>query len=411
MWVPRLRHDMKKALIANYAGGVAVATSQVIAIPFYLDYLGPNGWGMVSAILTWSAAAPLVESGFTLSVCRNVALFTQQMDLLRYLRSIERRYLLTSAMCLVVALALLATLDAEKGQSSMIPYAILLMAALVSGAPYRAVLVGVGAQVKLNIILGTFALVRHAVAVICAYVYGTFAAVVVGMAAAMALETGVRRVFSARVARSRRCAGISSAAPPVASWPYQLVVASIVGGLLPMLDRTFMSAMLEAAEFGAYSVAALLSISALQLAYPVSQALIPRLRDFAGADSLHVQGRLLTRMVVAALVGLLAAGTIGDSVLMWWLGDDDLVRSIFPLFIIHLAGTALNILCIPFHLGMLACGGDRQILNVNILAVCAEVAVLVVLFAQLGATAGAVSWIAANAMLLLGYLVARVRVK
>lgn len=400
---------MKKALFANYAGSFSVAVSQVVAIPFYLDYLGPEGWGMVSAILTWSATALIVEAGFALSISRNVALYAQEMDVFRYLRMIERRYLLASVTCFAIALFLSLNHAPEVlgGASSMVPYVILLTAALVSGAPYRAVLVGAGGQVQLNVVLGTFALVRQALGVSCAYVFGSFSAVVTGMVTVVAIETVVRRVVAMRIARFKGVVGATDAKPPVAAWPFQLVIATIVGGMQSTFDRVFMSATLGATEFGAYSVAALLSISALQFVYPISQALIPRLREFAEGRSPRLQGKLIASLVVAVVIGLLAAGMIGNSILRWWLRDDDFAQVVFPLFILHLAGTGLNIVSIPLHLGMLAHRGDRQILVTNVLALCAQVVVLIVLSAMLGAIAGAMSWVAANAVLLLGYLFGR----
>jgi hypothetical protein len=93
------------------------------------------------------------------------------------------------------------------------------------------------------------------------------------------------------------------------------------------------------------------------------------------------------------------------SFLKWWIPNVEIATGAYPLLLIHLLGTALNALSIPSHLRALAEHRDFTILGVNAMALLAQLMTIVLLAGDLGVKAGALSWAAANAVLLIGYLV------
>lgn len=411
---------MKKNLIANYLGAGIIATSQIVAIPFYVRFLDTAGWGLVSIVLSWTAALLVLEGGVTLSVSRHLALMGAiPTEPRTYFRTTERRYLAAALACIAGAAGLEAWNDrgsavlpaAGPAWLSLAPLILVLTAAQITGASYRGALVGLGAQVRLNTLTATFGLSKHLASVFAAWMTHSVPFVILCMTALTLTEAYARRVMAYRVLdRLAEQPPLQAAAlepEPGFRSPVALMLASVIGAFAAQVDRLYLSSQAPAADFGTYAIAATLSLATLQLIYPISQALMPRLAEFSGRTASGFLRRVKLIVFLGGVAGLLLFLEFGGAILHWWLADTTIAGLVFPLLMMHLVGTGFNALCVPNHIRLLAQNRDRTILLVNSASLLVQLLSLYFLFHWLGLVAGSIAWTLANATLFLGYWIAQ----
>jgi O-antigen/teichoic acid export membrane protein len=406
------RHRLN--ISANYVGTIGVAAVQLMSIPAFVSQLGAHTWGLLSAILALSSALMVLEAGVGLAISRHFSLFHIGVkDSAESFKRLERGYLSTSAVVvfsgLVVGVPLLGwlRLDAQQVTGTTMALTFAMAGAQIAGGLYRSVLVGTGFHIALNAILIGSAVLRFGLALLAASA-GASLAVIVGCLALGALaETAARRA-AARVALSRRpnieVPGVG-ASSPMAAGAWALAAAGAIGALATQLDRLLLSRVVEPAELGAYSIAVTLSLAALQLVYPLTVALIPKLQLFrqqSGDAGVYIH----TYAAVVALLSIvwLVAAVVVVPGLGWWLPDEELARSVRPLFWLHLVGTSLNALCVPLYLGLLSNHRDVAIAVTALVALVVQLAVLAAAVRSAGVAAGAWAWCAGNFTLLLAYV-------
>ncbi len=406
---------MRRNLIANYGGTALVAACQLAAIPFYVRFMDKSGWGSLSIILSWATALLVLEGGATLSVSRHFSMRAESRDnIAHYFRRIERQYWLVAGLLLasavawfLVQMAGLSTADGGRSKPiALAPLVLALTSAQVFGAVYRGALIGMGAQVRLNAIVATFSLLRYGVSIVVAWLTSDVAPVAASIILVIMLEGGARRIAALRSA-STISAVAPDTSPPVhdqtGKSALALILSTLIGACTAQVDRLYLSQTFDPTEFGAYAIAVTLSLSALQMIYPIAQALMPRLSDFSRGSRSPLLSRVGLVILAGACIGLVIFLLYGKILLRWWLRDVDLAAAVYPLLSLHLTGTALNALCIPHHIRLLAQTRDKAILKINASALTMQIASLYFLSQPLGMMAGSLSWLAANGTLLLGY--------
>lgn len=408
---------LKKNLLANYVGAAFVAASQVLLIPIYIKLLGEHDWGILSAVLALSAALLILEAGVSLGIARRFSGLSRGASSgPESLRWIERRYL-RSVMLFALPSIVLASplslwvLPSDTGNATVVlRLTVVMAAAQIVGSLYRSVLVGTGNQVQFNVLLVAFTAARHAAAVAGAVAGGGTAAVTGAFAIGFIVEAWFRRRSALRVVRLQatddptgHTRAPSTSAPLGAA---TLAVAGAVGALGSQLDRLMLSRIIDSTTLGHYAIAATLSLAALQLVYPLSSALLPRLERF----HLRTERRRIVLRSYAMLGALLSVVWIAALVLSLgglrrWLPSDSIADAVRPLFLVHLVGTTLNALCVPLHLRLLSQHRDRAILAGVTVAFVAQLATLTLTSQRSGALAGSVAWCTGNGTLLLALFV------
>lgn len=406
---------MKKNLLANYAGTVFAAGAQVLLIPIYVRTLGETHWGMLSAVIALSGALLAFEAGVSLSVSRSFSgSRSTHGNALERFRLLEKWYL-GAALAALIGGAVASTMlsrwmwSASDNQHAYVVAAAMGMAgAQIAGGLYRSVLIGTGDQVALNGLLITFTSVRHAAGVTAAAVSQDVLPVVVAFALSSALETAGRRWRAAHALRMRQAKDTNDRGNlenvPEALAPGALAVAGAVGALSTQVDRILLINVVEVTALGHYAIATTLSLAALQLIYPLSSALIPRISHFQREAKANATLKQTYAVLVVVLV-LVWVGAVCLSLggLRLWLGDESIASSVTPLFLIHLLGTTLNALCIPQYMRLLSDRRDRAIAVAALLAVIVQLITLWLSGDSLLTLAGSLSWCAANGTLFICY--------
>lgn len=406
----------KSNLIANYGGTAFVAATQVLLIPIYVSALGQNDWGLLSVVMALSTSLLILEAGVSLAVARSFSrLAAKSAGGNASFRFIERRYL-----AVVAAIVLFGILGAtplsrwllpETTDAELLLRCVAAMAsAQILGSLYRSVLVGLGQQVRLNVLLIIFTSLRHAASVSVALLGGGVPAVAGTFAVGFAAEAAFRRLGALRAlqgkgdAESARAVRATGTSGTPAIGVGVLAIAGAVGAMGTQADRLLLSRVVDTVTLGHFAIAATLSLAALQLVYPLSSALLPRLESFRpGPERDRVVRRsyaMVNGLIVVIWLGALAL-TFGG--LRLWLPSESIADAVQPMFLVHLVGTTLNLLCVPLYLGLLAQHLDRVILGATMGAFVVQVVVLLATAAHYGALAGSLAWCAGNGTLLAAY--------
>jgi O-antigen/teichoic acid export membrane protein len=327
----------------------------------------------------------------------------------------ERRYIVCASIVFALAIAIaipagaMLLRDGDRFPTDVVLLTSLMSVAQIVGGLYRSVLIGLGRQVRFNVLLVSFTGARHFAGVAAAFWFHTVSSVATCFLSVSLLELIARRRAAVRVISSlphrERAQTDSLEGMTLAIGATTLAIAGAVGALSTQLDRLLLAGFLGAVELGHYAIAASLSLAVLQLVYPVSSALLPKLILFKDSKQ---RGNILFVTYGAMLSLLLVMWTgaiiLSSGALHAWLPSVGIADSVARLFFPHLVGTSFNALCVPLYMGLLANQLDRGILIANSFALTFQVVVLVAAVPQYGAIGGAYAWIASNAVLLSTFL-------
>lgn len=403
---------LKRNLAANYAGTAFVSLTQIVLIPLYLNILGEYEWGVLSAIIALSTALLILEAGLSLIVARSLSDHIGNSTTINHtFRRLEAGYLRGVFVVIlagtVAAPSLSQWMFAGHGHRIQIAYlAIVISAAQIMSSLYRSVFVGIGKQVPFNVLLIIFTMFRHSAALAAALNIGGAASVASAFAISFCIEATVRRWHALHALSVMAPRGDDrDRIPNLRSGSLPLVLATAVGALSTNLDRLTLSGIVTAIDLGRYAIAATLSLSTLQLIYPISTALIPKLHSFRDRVSGHkmMWNIYKTLLIFLAIVWIMVSAASGWA-LPFWLDDADAAAAVRPLFLMHMVGTSLNALSIPLYLRLLALHQDRRIAATAVVSFSVQLMTLALLLSlDYGTLAGSIAWCAGNLVLLLTY--------
>ena len=410
---------LRKNILANYLGAGALVLAPILALPWYLEVLGPRQFGLIGFIVVLQAVLGLVDAGMSQALVREI---TVRLDLAEggrrstafLLFGFERLYWLF-AICVGCITLLLADpiathwLNLQGLPVSSGRYAIYgaaaIFAAQFPGSVYRSLLIGAQAQVTLNIVMLGSALARHVGGVIVVLVWQTLPAYLIWHASMALLETLVRGRTAWSVLKVKRYQVKWEIAELRPAW--RLVVslsgATWLGALTVQMDKIILSRMVTIEQFGYYTIAATVAAGMLQLVYPLVQAVLPRAIQLranpAALRSLCIKLARLIGMLVG--LGALIFLAAGEWLLDGWLRNREAVAVVFPLLAVLFVGTGLNAFYNVGYINWIVHEKIRRVFQVNALALVLSVALIPPLVTWQGTIGAAFGWLAIN---LIGFL-------
>lgn len=416
--------SLRTTIAANYAGAAASAVAPLLALPCYLAQLGPQHFGLIAFMTALQGTLNIVDAGLSQALVREVAgrrgagAATPPNELADLVLGCERLYwgvaavaaaglLLVSDVLVRHWLQIGAGLDAAARVA--VCGGIALFLCQFPGSLYRSVLVGTDRQVQLSATTTVAVVARHLGGVLLLTVSPDILTYVLWQVAVACLETAARAALAWRaVSGPRRLAKwnpalLSSMLPTVAG----LGLASVIGALTAQLDRLFLSGMVSIDDFGRYAIASTVAMGALQLVYPVMQALMPRTMSAANrpAQTRHLYIDTIMGLGLLALAAAALYLVAGHWLLERWLQNPQAAAEVYPILALLLVGTAFNAAYGVGHLRWLAQGRIRTILGVNLTAAAVCVLAIPWMIQHFGAIGATTGWIAANAIALVMCLI------
>lgn len=404
---------LRKNVLANYVGVGLAALAPILALPWYLEALGPKQFGLIGFILMLQAVLGLLDAGMSQALVREVTVRFNSANGGRstatLLFGFERIYWIFAlcAGCVTILLAdtiagnwlNLEGLPLESGREAIYGAAAI-FAVQFPGSIYRSLLVGVQAQVAFNGIMLGGVLLRHIGGVLVVLVWPALSAYLIWYALVALLETLVRGRWAwgaIGVKRSQAEWEINELRP---AWKLAVVMsgATWLGALTLQMDKIVLSRMVSIEQFGYYTIAAMVAAGMLQLIYPLVQAVLPRaiqLRtDAAALRRLSI--KLVWMIGLITGLGALIFIAAGNWLLGVWLRNPLAVDAIYPLLAVLLVGTALNAFYNVGYIFWIVYEKTNRVFQVNAWALALSVVLMPLLVTWQGTIGAAFGWLTIN---------------
>ncbi len=337
--------SITKNTIANYVGQSYVSLIGIVMLPFYLRYLGAEGYGLVGFFIVMQAWLQLLDMGMSPTLARQVAHERgageeeQLVDLRSLLRSIELIFFVLGAF-MVLGVWLFSPwiaaewINVQKLPLAEVAYCITLMGMMVGlrwfASLYRSGIQGLEWQVWLNGANIVFATLRYVGAwVLLLWItqaprhFFEFQ-LLVGTAelAVMAIR------FYSGLPYVRRVGvfGFSWATlKPVLPFTAGIAYASLIWVLLTQLDKLILSHLLPLRQYGYYALVTVIAGGVLSFSNPISQALLPRMTALLAEGreaTMLALYRKATHFVVVLMFPLTGTVALFSRELLYaWTGD------------------------------------------------------------------------------------------
>lgn len=408
-------------LVANYLGQGWNALMSFAFIPVYIAYLGIEAYGLIGLFALLTAWLALFDMGLSPMLNREMARFTagrHTPDSIRdLLRSVE-----IVALCVALAIAIGVALSsgwlaANWLKADSLPVPVVAQAFTIMGAVtalrfveavYRSSILGLQRQVAFNIVYSTMATLRGAGAVAAlAFIAPTIQVFFVWQGVVSLATIAVLAVFTYRsLPPAGRTARFSLAAL-ARVWRFAggMVGITCVTLLLTQIDKILLSRLLPLADYGYYTLAAVVAGALFMLVTPIMQAHYPRLSELreagdelAFSEAYHRAAQLVSVLPGSAAIVL---AMFSDVFLSFWTQDSDIVARSAVLLSLLVTGNLLNaIMSVPYR-AQLAHGWTSLSVYANVVAAVIIVPTILLIVPRYGAPGAAGVWIALNA----GYMV------
>ncbi len=420
MMFKRLPHgSLLTAVISNMAGRAWGTIISIAFVPMYLQFLGPEGYGIVGFGSTLLAIVGFLDCGLTLTVNRELARLSHPAanvpEMQRTLSAATGLFLVMSAL-IATAIWLGAPLIASRWLNAnvltvgeitrSIRLIGLVLAEQLLISLYQGALFGINRQEIANFAFIAAATARAVGAIVVlkfvaptpsaffssyalvSLIYLIALLLIIASLIPMSISSLFRHL-DAVAGLLRRTAGFGTIA--------------ILSLLLSQIDKLLISRLLPLADFGYYMTAVSVALLPLLISSPITSAVFPRLARLAahepdGAVRLfHLSVQVVGIFVVP--IGITFA-LFSREIIFAWTGSETVTIRVAPLLTILISGYTINAsIQMTYHFEM-AFNRTRLIIRNNIIALFVILPGIVIFSREYGAAGAASCWLALN----IGYL-------
>ncbi|RYF60637.1 MAG: polysaccharide biosynthesis protein [Comamonadaceae bacterium] len=396
-------------MAAGMASSVVLVLVNLMALPFYLRFLGMEAYGLIGFYATLQAVLQVLDLGLAPTVSREIAHGEetgQQRRSASMLRTLGAVYIGVALLIAMIVALSAAWIGAHWLQAKTLPESTVAQAVALMGVNlacrwpislYHGALVGVhrlarsaATSMTINILAAatSIAVLAWGVRSIQAFfvVQAAF-----GLLQAIVLRSLARRAVGERdapydFADLRRVLHFSA-------WMSGIAITSLV---FTQLDKALLSRLVDLESFGHYMLAALLVSGLSVLTVPAFNVIYPKFTtlharaDEAGLAKFYSD---TSRMFAAAVFSLaLALALHVQAIVTLWTGQADVAQRAAPLVALLAVGSALNgLMYFPYAL-QLATGRPSIPFAINMSLLLLALPTIVWLAVHRGAMGGALSW-------------------
>jgi O-antigen/teichoic acid export membrane protein len=336
--------SVKTNTIANYIGQIYMMLIGIVVTPLYLKYLGSEAYGLVGFFALMQAWMNLLDMGLSPTLGRQAAYAIGQTNgfetFKRLVKSFEVIFLLLalSIICAIYFLSdwiALSWIKSDNIEINTLVYCVVLMGVMIGlrlfSGLYRSGINGLEDQVWLNVAN----IILTSLKFLGALYLLTFISQDIRHFFEYQLVIGLIElaVFAIRFYISLPPTKIRI--PLVAfDWPVVKGVAPFALGiaytagiwvLITQTDKLILSGVLTLAEFGYFSLVALVASGITMLSGPISQAIMPRLTVLLSQDNknelLNLYSNASELVTVISLSVALVVGLYAEPLIYSWTGD------------------------------------------------------------------------------------------
>lgn len=410
--------SLQRNILVNYTSQIYVTVISIVTVPIYVQFMGAEAYGLVGFFAILQAWFQLLDMGLTLTMAREAARYKggaiDVLRLRRLLRAMEGIFAGVALLGCVVLLAASGTiaiswlkvqqLPLNEVQNSIMLMAVIVALRWVSGL-YRGVVAGFeqfGWLSGFNSITATARFVMVIPYFICVgasptqfFVYQLAMALIEVVVLVLKTYRMLPRIDARECVRWEWASIRSSLA-----FSATISFASLVWVLATQADKLVLSNLLPLADYGYFTLAALISGGVVAIANPISGPLLPRLTKLSAEGNeadLKALFRSATQLVVAVVTPVtLVLAFFPQQVLWIWTGNTVLVEKVATVLSLYAIGSGISVVAaFPYYL-QYAMGNLRLHLIGSVLFVLVMVPTLFYLIAKIGMNGAGATWVIVN---------------
>ncbi|MFK2879000.1 lipopolysaccharide biosynthesis protein [Rhodanobacter hydrolyticus] len=415
-------------IAAAMANSVVLVLINLIALPFYLRFLGMEAYGLIGFYTTLQAVLQVLDLGLAPTVSREIAHGAeteQQRRSASLLRTLGLIYAGVAVAIATIVVLIAPWIGAHWLQAKALPESVVAQAVMLMG-------VNLACRWPISLyqgaLIGAHRLARAAATSmtvnICAAIT-TIAVLAWGMRSIRAffvvqagfglLQVIVLRVLAHNAVGERDAPydfGDLRRVWHFSAWMSGIATTSLV---FTQLDKVLLSRLIDLGSFGHYMLAVLLVSGLSVLTVPTFNVIFPKFTtlhargDIASLATFYSDTSRIFAVAVFALALALALHV--EAIVTLWTARPDVALQVAPLVALLVVGSALNaVMNFPYAL-QLAFGRPRIPFAINISLLVLALPTIVWLARHYGAIGGALSWaLLGNVYLFVGTIVTGRRV-
>lgn len=364
---------LKKNIIANYFGQFYVIIIGIVMVPFYLQYLGAEAYGLVGFFALMQSWMALLDIGLSPTLSREVAKVNARNN---HLELRNFKYLLHSLEFVFIIFALIISLgiflssnwisvnwlNVKSLDLSTVAYCISLMGFMIGlrffSSLYRSGITGAEDQVWLNVANIIIITLKFVGVVLVLYFISSdvryFFEYQMIIAVLEFFIFSIKFYKIMDIGRFKFYFSIDAVRPIL---PFAMGIA-YTGGiwiLLTQLDKLFLSGILPLEEYGYFALIGLVANAVLQVSAPISKAILPRMTSLYAQEKyeemikIYKRSTQLVAITIFSVVGVIGvysyellyswtgsveASTWGEEILRWYvMGNGILAITAFQYYL------------------------------------------------------------------------------
>nr|WP_302473896.1 oligosaccharide flippase family protein [Legionella sp. PL877] len=408
---------LKTNLVASLASQIYVSLVGVAILPFYINYMGAEAYGLVGFFAMLQVWFNLLDLGLTPTVSRETARFRgQAIDALNYrrlFRALSNLFFLVAFLGGAILFLIsehiasnwlkVQSLSLKEVQFAVQNMAICAALRWMSGL-YRGVITGFEQLVWLSTFTIVITTLRFVMVLPVMWYFGATPGIFFTYQTFVAcLEFLIFGLKTRSLLPGVHTPAIGWSVKPVKNvlkFSLTLAFTSAVWIFTTQIDKLVLSKILLLNDYGYFTLGVLVASSIILLTAPVGTILMPRLAkleaegDYRGVIHIYRQ----TSRLVAILAGSVAVTlALCARPLLWaWTGDSQLVEKAAPILTLYAIGNGIfTLAAFPYYL-QYAKGDLRLHFLGHLLLLLFFIPLIICLTANYGAIGAGYAWLLIN---------------
>lgn len=314
-----IKNNIRKNIFANYLGQIYVILTSTLITPFYLQYMGPEGYGLIGFFVLVQIWLNLLDVGLSPTLSRQVAFARGQPngfnDFQKLLKSFESIFFILS-ISLVIAVYFFSPwiseqwIQSETLDTGVISYCIVIMGLIIGLrwfiTLYKSGLNGFEDQVWLNKITIVITTLRYIgallyLALMSADIQDFFKyQLLISILELVILTYRFYFILHQSTTQTYLLAFDWQVLKNILPFSISIAYTTILWTFLMQMDKLILSGLLSLKNFGYFSIVTLIASGIIALSTPIFLAIVPRMTKLASEnkfDEVVAMYRTMTQVI------------------------------------------------------------------------------------------------------------------
>jgi O-antigen/teichoic acid export membrane protein len=408
---------LKKNIFYNYLGSFSSVLAPLITLPYLLKILGVEAWGLIAMLNMFVAFLLIFEAGVSQVLTKELSSAydssaTDNSNFKKYFTSFRNVYSYIGILIAII-FTLFSGFIADfwikrSGASFEDVRLVVISAGVMSGlqfasSPYRSLLAGIGSHQSLNLIsinvtffkfFGGLLAVQHTHSIKTLIMFYLLGSIFELLGRVIVSKKYIGTIGYFFVSWN----DLNRAFPAMAT----MSISVLISLLAMQADKVIVSYYLTIKDFSMYSIAASISMGAMQFINPLMVAFSPEIfRNSRNVNGINlINKRIYIAIAVPAVILWFIYFESGSEILDLWLSNKELVKLLYYPIMFLLLGVTINAFYNVQYIKWLATGRTKIILLINCVTLLLTIIISPLLTLKYGVNGAAFGWALINLCML-----------